>query len=615
MTQGLSTSATTGPGRGAPPGDRELRRLLTERERAEEEAARTTARGLRPGSDCPVCDEPMATIPSAPGLRWLRRRPRLLCGCGFGVEPAPNALGWALVMLLALGLAALGGHAVLSALRLHEPWQRAGLMGAGVGCFLAGMALGWHYKGGGDSGVVAARILRWRRRRQGEPDEGGWDPGWVAENLEAVVVAIVLALIIRHFVMEAFVIPTGSMAPTLLGDHVDVACPECGNVFSANKSEGELERPDSPPMYVSTTCPVCLGHVEQEPRYDDVVGGDKILVNKLLYRVRPPRRWEVIVFKFPEKPWKNFIKRLVGLPGETLDVKNGDLWVEGKLERKPDEVQDAMWMPVLDGSRPRKDGHPRWRVLPPPGALDDAPPDPAGRWSLGDGTRLACAPGGPSPWLELQRQPGGEADVRDGYGYNRDSGGNHLVADLRLRARVTAAAGAAVRLAVVEDGRVVSARIPVGPGAVALEVDGAAQAPGRELGPDEQVPPGVPTDVTLAYADDRARVLIGGRCVLTWLDPFAPARTDVRATVRLQVEGAATLERLRVDRDVYYGHNPNRYGFSNGEVRVPERSYFVLGDNSPSSEDGRKWGFLTEDHLIGRAFAVFWPPADVKGIR
>src|SRR6476619_2643512 len=57
------------------------------------------------------------------------------------------------------------------------------------------------------------------------------------ETIESIVVAFILALLIRGFEAEAFVIPTGSMAPTLMGRHKEITCPQCGHVYAVNASE------------------------------------------------------------------------------------------------------------------------------------------------------------------------------------------------------------------------------------------------------------------------------------------------------------------------------------------------------------------------------------------
>ena len=92
------------------------------------------------------------------------------------------------------------------------------------------------------------------------------------EWVEPIIIAVVLALIIRTFVVQAFKIPTGSMRPTL-------------------------------------------------------IEGDRILVNKFIYKFTQPKRGDVIVFISPEDKKKDFIKRLVGLPNENIQISNGAILV------------------------------------------------------------------------------------------------------------------------------------------------------------------------------------------------------------------------------------------------------------------------------------------------
>jgi signal peptidase I len=597
--------------------DAELRAILAERDREEEGRARALARALEPGP-CPVCQEPLEAS-CALLLRPFVRRAALTCrSCAFEADASPNTVGWAAALIVALCVSLAGAGAVIQAQRLLDPQARTAALAGGVLLLAGGLWAGWQAQGLGSTQAVAARVLRGWRRRRDEPEDPPPVTGWVSENLEAVVVAVVLALIIRHFVMEAFVIPTGSMAPTLLGDHFDVECPSCRYRFALGKNEHELTVVgDVQP--VTASCPLCERVFDLSRTAADVQGGNKILVNKFLYRTRAPRRYEVIVFKFPREPWKNYIKRLVGLPGETLTVKNGDLYVDGALARKPDEVQDAIWIPVHDAAFVVTDEAPPWRPL---SARDEDPlaeDDASDVWGLGDGSRITAAPrAGQAAWLEFWRR------IYDQYGYSRD--GPHrtnAVSDLRLRTRVTAADGAVVRLAITdapEGGgptRVIAARLPVGPGegSYALEVDGEVQrsAPGRAL------TPGKTADVTFSYADDHARLLVDDVVVLEWDDPFGSNEVTSAAGVRLGAEGApVTFERPRIDRDVYYvGSFGGRHDPADGPITVPEGSYFVMGDNSPNSQDGREWGFVSEGHLIGRAFLVFWPlvPMQVKPIR
>ncbi len=114
----------------------------------------------------------------------------------------------------------------------------------------------------------------------------------VREYFESIVVAVVLALFIRTFVVQAFKIPTGSMEPNLLvGDHLLV------NKFVFAPTATALER--------------------------------------ALLPVRPVVRGDVLVFKFPEDPERDFIKRIIGLPGETIEVKGTQVLVNGTAIAQP----------------------------------------------------------------------------------------------------------------------------------------------------------------------------------------------------------------------------------------------------------------------------------------
>ena len=78
---------------------------------------------------------------------------------------------------------------------------------------------------------AATRPVTSRQAPEPRPKEGHRD------TVEAIVVAFILALVVRGFEAQAFVIPTGSMAPTLMGRHKEVACPQCGFVYAVNASE------------------------------------------------------------------------------------------------------------------------------------------------------------------------------------------------------------------------------------------------------------------------------------------------------------------------------------------------------------------------------------------
>ncbi|MEO0529421.1 MAG: signal peptidase I, partial [Planctomycetota bacterium] len=204
-----------------------------------------------------------------------------------------------------------------------------------------------------------------------------------------LVVAFVLAFLIRTFQAEAFVIPTGSMAPTLMGRHKDVFCDQCGTRYKVNSSDDSTDLAPllrreveggrmtaaqararlAGTLCVGGECPQCRylmlledeGTAKLRPSWktDDVqsadYSGDRLVVSKYAYSFRDPKRWDVAVFKYPGNSQTNYIKRVVGLPGEELRVFQGDLFIkplgsndEYEIARKPPEQVMAMRQFVHD---------------------------------------------------------------------------------------------------------------------------------------------------------------------------------------------------------------------------------------------------------------------------
>ena len=103
---------------------------------------------------------------------------------------------------------------------------------------------------------------------------------WKRETIETIVWALVLALILRTFVIQAFWIPSGSMLPTL-----------------------QIE--------------------------------DRVLVAKFWNWIQEPSRGSIYVFKYPVDPERDFIKRIIGLPGDMINIQNGAVTVNGELIDEP----------------------------------------------------------------------------------------------------------------------------------------------------------------------------------------------------------------------------------------------------------------------------------------
>src|SRR6516165_9551777 len=144
------------------------------------------------------------------------------------------------------------------------------------------------------------------------------------QTVELIVMLCLSVALVRTFSAEAYVVPTGSMAPTLLGWHRELQCPSCQAVFEVGiEDEGQTGE---------AICPNCGKRgLDDGPSIE--CGGDRVLVEKFLFEFRRPRRWEVAVFHFPGEPSQAYVKRVIGLPGESIRIMRGDVFVNDRIAR------------------------------------------------------------------------------------------------------------------------------------------------------------------------------------------------------------------------------------------------------------------------------------------
>jgi signal peptidase I len=127
--------------------------------------------------------------------------------------------------------------------------------------------------------------------------------GQIREWAESIIIAVILALLIREFVVQAFKIPSGSMIPTF----------EIGDRIFVNK----------------------------------FIYGAKIpFTNIRLPQLRDPIRGDIIVFRSPETPKKDFVKRLIAFEGETVEIKEGNIYINGKAVDGPASVRSVYYYNV-----------------------------------------------------------------------------------------------------------------------------------------------------------------------------------------------------------------------------------------------------------------------------
>lgn len=509
----------------------------------------------------------------------------------------------------------------------------------------------------------------------------------IKETFESIVIAFILAFIFRAYVVEAFIIPTGSMAPTLLGEHAALRCEQCGYDFAVDQS-GQPNRLTASRAQ-SAPCPMC-----KFPQALSVASptqtGDRLLVQKYAYYFAEPTRWDVVVFRNPQRlndngtagPKTNYIKRLVGLPNEALHLIDGNVYVRPfdeprapwRIARKTDpaenrhweKIQRAVWQPIyhsryvpLDHGRAAASDEDAPRRLDRGRRFDwDCPWVPpsehVARWDRGNAE---------NGWKRAYRYTpdaeDGEADAAvygelefnwaeyhgrgTFYPYNALSGGRGVfgrqpIEDVRIATTVADASGddfavelrstsrleAAVETVIArfgEDGNVTLSRENAS-GRVEIT---SAQSP-RRLGASGATP------LELWIVDQEILVWVDGEAVirhpidLSFDEIKQRVAPQDRPAVSIRVYGgAATLHAVELDRDISYTPSlssnlqiapfgamrraANGQLLENPPIAIRRGRYFVLGDNSPISSDGRFWGDV-QPWIEKRMFeeAEHWQP-------
>lgn len=371
-----------------------------------------------------------------------------------------------------------------------------------------------------------------------KPAKRGETHHW-RENLETASVAIVMALILKYFTLEAFQIPTGSMQPTLMG--------------------------------LDTTAGAGA---------DGVKIFDRLLVDKLVPFYRDPRRWEVWVFLYPLDRSSRYIKRVVGMPGEELKIQNGDIYVRNsskedfRIVRKPPRVQAAMWRRVWS-SRESKTAAEFWDFH-----------------GFEENARKQWVSSG-SAGAEVRRTSYGLSGITDslydGYPpsiqkYTGRVPGRTPVRDLRLTCDVNPSAEhRSLVLQIGSAGDRLRAEIsgPSGDGRIRIlrndqEIDSV----------EGRLAFGRANAVDFWRADEAVQLVIDGKTLSR--REFESEEGDPKNSLGLETSGGTiTIENVAVDRDTHYTNQTLGDRFDT--VQIPDGMYFMLGDNSQQSSDGRFW--------------------------
>jgi len=512
----------------------------------------------------------------------------------------------------------------------------------------------------------------------------------IKETFESVVIAFILAFVFRAYVVEAFVIPTGSMAPTLLGEHFAIECEMCGYDYTVDGNKAKHSVYDT-----DFECPMChypsrLEFGVNGRRMTQTKSGDRILVQKYVNSML--RRFDVVVFKAPHKPFTNYIKRLIGLQGEAIQIIEGNIYVNPTpgdesgwhIARKtdPDEnphalsIQRAVWQPIyhsryvpLDWIRPSWKREPA-QVFRVPWVIEDTGVEHS--WQTAKEGELDPTAGYRHESVALGR-------IRFDFGRSYRGGPGYFPYGMDRPAMQVEDIRLAVAFAPEQDGLQVTlrttCRMDDKQGVmrtlfVSIDAQGNVLL-GRkadvnasdvvELG-SAKVEPFAANQmrhVELWYVDQEASVWVDGKRVLTkrfdlgieyvrnrampceLLPSGELIRQDggvpLSPEVVIEVSGSpVSIHRVELDRDLYYtpATETTNYRASlektrddqdrlvlKGQPKILRKDeFFCMGDNSPSSHDGRSWGFYNGKRepvdywVMKRMIAEGTPELEADGI-
>lgn len=398
-----------------------------------------------------------------------------------------------------------------------------------------------------------------------------------------------------------------SMAPVLVGGHYRVTCQDCEFAFRCDAED--------PPDSGLAICPNC-GFRDNPLREEQLAPGELVLLDRFPLLARQPRRGEIVAAGDPAKPGEFVVKRVAGLPGERLAIRNGDLAADDRLVRKTLRelaavrlvVHDSRFVPHQSVGLPE-----RWQSQQPSTGWHRAPT--GYRYEPPAITRqeAPAASAAQFDWLEYHHWLMYAAHSRtklspilDIDSYNQNTGGGqNAVPDVQIACRLRAGRTGRLALAAIDGKRRFEAVFDLATNQVQLLVDGS------EVGGDEIGAIGTHRGVRVEFGlcDQQVLLSIGGREIFRF--PYnVPDGPRVPTTHALAIgadQAMLDVADLVVWRDLYYLHPSGSNQPWQADAPLEAGEVALLGDNTPISTDSRAWpAGVPASELLGTVYPPFW---------
>ncbi len=416
-----------------------------------------------------------------------------------------------------------------------------------------------------------------------------------------VLATLFVAVSVRLLTFQGWLRPLrvqgGSMAMGLLGRHIEIPCDDCGREFACGL--------EYPPEDNGAVCPNC-GYAANRINPSRTVAGRRVMVDRLRFLWSDPQPWQLVAFRSPDKSKPLSVKRLLAVGTGRLEIRDGDVFVNGKIRRK--SMRQLMAMRILvhdDRFRPRQDTPlpPRWQSS-----------QPDSRWqTTKDGYRFTPAHADDDAhvddqsldWLAYQQwtcwpHPSPPAErtatgpILDHYGYNQglSRGSLHRVRDLMISCRLQLDRQGQAMVRLSDGVEVFDLELTSDGRRCDLLRNGqrVCSAVGRL--------PKQPVRLDFALCDQQALVSIHGRATIEYQFQRSGVKRGTQLLAFAAPWGQLGIGNLQVFRDVHY-LGPRGASKWKAEASLRGDGVFLLGDNVPISTDSRSWGYLSRKELLG----------------